>query len=388
MIKRKSFILVVVFSMVFFLGLPGIAQNGLNFKDRVYAQSAAPITIEATPAQKLDVSPATKTVPVSTVALKAEVSSSNLPQPEVKEVYKFGTTNDINIAINDSIVVKIDNFKGYYQKIICDGKNPCSTKLILNLDGRRVSSVLSQSIVFEKEQGIITFHLQRDKDNDEIWGDLIGNPKITSIFSGRETQLSVSLLAGEDATPIAISKSFRLVGIRWYHLLFWLVLLGLAWVYIIKRNISLFVCERSSEPSQKPFSLSRCQMLWWLFWMMFSYIFIYMATGATDTLNETALGLLGIGSGTTIGAVLLDNNSISDGKTQGFWKDLLSSKKQEGPNISRLQLILWTMVLTVIFGVSVYGRLAIPQLSPTLLALQAIASGTYLGSKVSENAKT
>jgi hypothetical protein len=44
----------------------------------------------------------------------------------------------------------------------------------------------------------------------------------------------------------------------------------------------------------------------------------------------------------------------------------------------------WTLVTGVIFCVSVYNRLAMPDFSPTLLALMGISSATYLGAKIPE----
>jgi hypothetical protein len=376
MIKRKSFVFVVAFSMVLCLLLSGgFAQGSVNSKELVYAPPLNTIAAD------LDNS-----------LLALSVASPESIEPAVTKVYKFNNHSQEPVAINDLIVVEVNRFKEYYEKKICGEKNPCNAKIALSLDNRKIPGIFSEPIIFEGEKGILHFRLIRDKTNDEIWSDLIGSADPRTIFSPRRTELSISPVIGENGTPIAKSYSFELLRFRWIHMLFWTILLLLALTFILKWDIQKLLREDSSDEiaiAHRPYSLSRCQMLWWLFWIIVSYIFIYMATGAIDTITETVLGLMGIGSATTLGAVLIDaNDDFKPGNTRksiSFWQDLLNSKYQKGAGLHRLQLILWTMILTVVFLVSVYSKLSMPQLSPTLLALQGIASGTYLGFKFPEN---
>jgi hypothetical protein len=374
MIKRKRFVFVVAFSIGLCLLLSGFAQGSINSGELVYVQSPSLNTIAVDQDNRL---------------LALNVAS---PEPIVTNVYNFSNHSQEPVAINDLIVVEVNKFKGYYEKILCGEKNSCNAKIALNLDNRRIPGIFSEPIIFEGEKGILHFRLMRDKTNDEIWSDLIGSADPRTIFSPRKTELSISPATGENGTPIAKSYSFALLRFRWIHMLFWTILLLLALTFILKWDVQKLLREDSSDEidiAHRPYSLSRCQMLWWLFWVIVSYIFIYMATGAIDTITETVLGLMGIGSATTLGAVLIDasDDSKPDSirKSISFWQDLLNSKYQKGAGLHRLQLILWTMILTVVFLVSVYSKLSMPQLSPTLLALQGIASGTYLGFKFPEN---
>jgi hypothetical protein len=68
--------------------------------------------------------------------------------------------------------------------------------------------------------------------------------------------------------------------------------------------------------------------------------------------------------------------------SQGFFKDIMSDDGDV--SFHRLQIIIWTIVLGIIFVNSVYDRLAMPEFSGTLLALMGISSGTYLGFKGTE----
>jgi hypothetical protein len=144
--------------------------------------------------------------------------------------------------------------------------------------------------------------------------------------------------------------------------------------------------------TQAPYSLSRFQLAFWSVLVIAAYVFIWMITEELDTITGSVLVLLGIGSGTALGAAMIDQ-----GKTpapdpakpaltsQGFLRDVLSD--EQGISLYRFQLFIWTLVLGVIFCASVYDGLAMPQFSTTLLGLMGISSGTYLGFKVPEQSK-
>ncbi|WP_291980644.1 hypothetical protein [Luteitalea sp.] len=66
----------------------------------------------------------------------------------------------------------------------------------------------------------------------------------------------------------------------------------------------------------------------------------------------------------------------------GFWKDLLSD--ENGVSFHRFQIMAWTVVLAVIFCVTVYESLAMPDFDAKLLGLMGLSSGTYLGFKFPE----
>jgi hypothetical protein len=390
MIKRKNFAFIVAFSIMLCLMLPGFTQGSINSGNLVYAQSLSSPTLsaETLPDQGL----------LAIEVAQAQAESPEPIMPSVVAVYKFNNQNkkpvenNEPVAINDLIVVEINKFKSYYEQVLCNNETICNAKVALSLDNRRIPGILSEPVIFKGEQGILHFRLARDKTNDEIWSDLIGSADPRTIFTPRTTDLSISPATGGNGTPIAKSHPVALLRFRWIHMLFWTTMLLLALTFILKWDVKRLLREDSLDEiamADRPYSLSRCQMLWWLFWVVVSYIFIYMATGAIDTITETVLSLMGIGSATTLGAVLIDASDNSkpnnENKTMGFWQDLLNSKYQKGAGVHRLQLILWTMILTVIFLVSVYTKLSMPQFSLTLLALQGISSGTYLGFKFPEN---
>ena len=68
--------------------------------------------------------------------------------------------------------------------------------------------------------------------------------------------------------------------------------------------------------------------------------------------------------------------------TQGWFKDIVTDIN--GTALHRLQVLVWTALLGVVFLVGVWHDLAMPQFSATLLALMAISSTGYVGFKYSE----
>lgn len=74
-------------------------------------------------------------------------------------------------------------------------------------------------------------------------------------------------------------------------------------------------------------------------------------------------------------------NSIPS--SRGFLNDLLSDQHGGGETgFHRIQMLVWTLILGVIFIYSVWETLAMPVFSTTLLELQGISAGVYLGFKI------
>jgi len=196
----------------------------------------------------------------------------------------------------------------------------------------------------------------------------------------------------------------------------------------------------------RPYSLARCQMAAWFAVVIGSFFFIWLVTKDLSTITSTALVLIGMGAGTGIWAVAADggkrrtrNNALEEAiaektaleqeiaglnnqlavvadkdltekrnakqgvvqvltariadltrresmqPTSGVLADLLTDDYGNYA-LYRVQMLLWTVALIVIFVNQVWTRLSMPEFSTTLLALMGISSGTYLGFKLQEAA--
>jgi len=140
-------------------------------------------------------------------------------------------------------------------------------------------------------------------------------------------------------------------------------------------------------------------MALWLFVIITSFISVWIINDDFNTLNSTALLLLGISSATFVSASIIDSanhsaagNSLdSTGltmpigvrKKERFWLLQLLSDN-EGVTLHRFQILAWTLVMVVVFVFDTILNLKMPDFDPTVLGVIGISSGTYLGFKFPE----
>ena len=213
------------------------------------------------------------------------------------------------------------------------------------------------------------------------------------------------------------------------------------------RTINLSAIGVDNISYKTTYSLARFQMAFWFTLTIISFFFIWLITDAYDIITTTILTLIGISAATSLSAAVIDDNKnteilnqtielknermrlereitdlnefvtsnpaapdLADRKSlikiksarvieisplinknvsiltpqqsDGFFNDIL--KDVNGVSFHRLQMLVWTFVLGLIFLYSVWKRLSMPEFSATLLALQGITAGTYLGFKFPE----
>jgi hypothetical protein len=166
---------------------------------------------------------------------------------------------------------------------------------------------------------------------------------------------------------------------------------------------------RSENPA---FSLARVQMAVWTMLVFYAYLYIWFLTGDYKaTIPASIVGLMGISLGTLGVASAVDVNNVAKNKekldklkadptaspdqvkeleartvvcpSSGIFLDLFTSA--DGTSLHRLQFGLWTIALAVVFIVTVWHTIAMPDFDATLLGLMGLTSGTYATLKVPEN---
>lgn len=304
--------------------------------------------------------------------------------------------------------------------------------LRLFLDGVELTDLNPEAV--QQVEGIegtsdVRFKLERNADNRGAWRTLLGPFKL----SPRNVTVGVGLAGEEEiAGSPGVTLSLNVVRKGWFF--GYLVLLAVVFVAFFFApmpsggKLTDSLRDRQAEPSsdgKKPFSLARCQMAWWFFLVIAAYVFLWMVLGDLDTITGSILTLMGIGSGTALGAAMIDSSKKTEkeqaeaelseahataqaatstpadqvrltmterkvANLQGVVKtrhtsvlaDLLSDSN--GYSFHRFQIAVWTVILGIIFVVAVAQQLAMPQFSETLLGLMGISSGTYLGFKFPE----
>jgi hypothetical protein len=225
-------------------------------------------------------------------------------------------------------------------------------------------------------------------------------------------------------------------------LAYWIGVALLAVVLIVLARTTALLRDRGNGT---PWSLGRTQMAWWFFFVVASFVFIWLATTNYASLSNSVLALIGISSGTALAGAVIDDGKQSQMQQrpqlqteqnqlqqanqqlapapapgaaapavnpaaipilqanlsrlgaiatqlaqipspqqprQSFWRDILSD--ENGISFHRFQIVTWTLVLTVIFVWKVKTASQMPDFDPKLLGLMGISSGTYIGFKFPE----
>lgn len=331
---------------------------------------------------------------------------------KVTEVYKPGDPGKKENAadIGNKIVVVLDKPDEFLAQMACLKKDA-----LLYIDGRATGNKLAVPVT-DPHKGL-AFFLRATGASRDFWTAQFGRPD----FDPRPLRVTVGI---EDQAPLPSDKTLNLIVLPPGWLLFWLLLFAVLVVgfFKIARNSRILrdpVLDPDTPNEPGAYSLSKVQGAWWFFIIIASYLLIGIVTGDfSNSINSTALILLGIGAGTVIGSAAIDASKIDQrkadlaaekvklaavptnspaaknsqakidalsGKSVNFLQDILSDGN--GVNFHRFQLAAWTLVLSIIFIKEVYLDLAMPTFNQTLMGLIGLSAGTYLGLKIPEPTK-
>jgi hypothetical protein len=424
-----------------------------------WSQNQNSDTLNKTPETKRSVTPSDS----------GHIDPNNLPVVQVVDAYKLGMDSitdkkERNSAgIGDIIVVKVKNLKTLLNRSKCVDTNGkplpgCKEQEIrLFIEGRMMKDIAPESGAPQKEDGELQYHLERNENNDEEWADILGAPKDGNFFY-KPAKISVGLENEYAENSIA---NFNMIRIKstWFIVCAICLLAYYISLSIYAKKSSL-LRDRAIDASalgisnagvKSPYSLGRFQMAFWFSLVITSFLFIWLITGAYDIITPAILGLIGISVGTSLSAVVIDDNkqqellnttslliaeqnalqtdipalksniatalntapvplnlaglqttlndkqlrlqqiqpeltknlaALVPKKSRDFFKDILWDAN--GISFHRLQMFVWTWVLGILFIYSVWVRLSMPEFSATLLGLQGLTAGTYLGFKIPE----
>ncbi|MFO0758419.1 MAG: hypothetical protein U0359_18145 [Byssovorax sp.] len=253
-------------------------------------------------------------------------------------------------------------------------------KLALFIDGMLLSGLALRPMSVESRD-VLRVELVRTPDNRDVWGALLGG----RAFSGRKIAVQIGL---DDGSPLSEAGAFQLSPFP-HRSGFFIVIMALfvlGSTAVLSTRTTMLRDGATADGKLGTFSLSRVQAALWFAQVVMAFLWIWSTTGEADTITESSLALLGIGSATALGGVLVDQSGEAKSApvqpSQGLINDLLTDDR--GYALYRFQMVVWSVVLSVLFWSSVYKHLAMPDFSATVLGLMGISSGTYLGFKVPE----
>lgn len=322
--------------------------------------------------------------------------------------------------------------------------------LVLSLNGRLLKGV-TPAPAASGDPNELQFELKRldpvEGDQDSIDNRATWNALMSKAMLRQMVQVGV-VLAGNPPASAPDRIIFRILPWYWTWVGLFMLLL-LAVFLVLAANSDIVRDGPTAAAAALPwwkfgigsgpkysFSLARCQMAWWFFIILASFLYIWMIFGDTDTLTAGALVLMGISAATGFSSFVVDSSKADQrqsltaqqatlnarltalaaaiaadpnnaaltteqqqkqasldqvtqnlaalpspvGLSQGFLNDIL--RDETGVSFHRFQMVAWTIVLGFIFAVAVYRSLAMPDFSPTLLGLMGISAGTYVGFKI------
>ena len=280
--------------------------------------------------------------------------------------------NQYQVYVDDWVVVSVCNLSDLLKS--ADAEQKPVTLFAEGLDtGNEVMAIDAQA-------GTLTFILGRDDNNREFWRPFLYDP----LFDP-EVDMHISVGVKGERPLLRVPNANMTVHVRKMYVdwttsifLIGLLIFTIVLFYAASRTDMLRMGP-AVDGVRQPYALGRTQMAWWFFLVVLSYTYIWLCIGDRDTIPTSVLGLMGISSATALAAVFITPaGSTTPRKTQGFWRDLVADDNGTIA-LDRLQIVVWTLVLSGIFLNSVIWELTMPDFSATLLALMGISSGTYIG---------
>jgi hypothetical protein len=183
-----------------------------------------------------------------------------------------------------------------------EAKGITTDDLTLTLNGHPITGIKGSMI----DENTLEFKLRRTEETKATWNELLGSPK----FSDSTRQMKVGL-RGPDSKEFATARvaSFRLYSPFRAKLCLIGLLLMFGVFFWLARTTNIIRDSNPPKPEtgkRRPYSLARTQAAFWFFLVITAFLLIYLITNDYNTITEQALILIGIGTGTALGAAMID----------------------------------------------------------------------------------
>lgn len=235
---------------------------------------------------------------------------------------------------------------------------------------------------------ILSFLVTRDAEKEpsrEQWAQLLEQQR-GGVAMSFPLAITIDSRPGIPVrTPVDFVFSITTRGKLWGTLAVGLLVFG--WIYY-----RLLLSPSALRDSPGGFySLGKSQMAFWGLLVPLAFFGIFVNTGNLEYIPDGVLTLLGISGATGLGAVVIGNpkskSAVGDGVAENklltqFFRDLCDDG--DGVSIHRMQAVLWTLFLGIVFVYQVAQVIAMPVFSTTLLLMMGISNSTYLGLKTQE----
>jgi hypothetical protein len=225
---------------------------------------------------------------------------------------------------------------------------------------------------------LVLFYVSRTADDAAVWSKIMAQMEWGASGARIPVHIGVGTDAGEFDNPSATQLALTVVDI-WALAAGALTFLAAVGALLCAARISAILRDGKVGSS---YSLGRVQMAFWLYLITAAFVLIWLVTGDYNgVLTGQALTLLGISGSTGLMAIAVNNGGATT-DSAGFWADILSDGG--GVALHRLQIVVWTLILGVVFLAEIYRSFRLPEFDSNLLILMGISGVTYVGFKFNE----
>jgi hypothetical protein len=207
------------------------------------------------------------------------------------------------VQLQDVIAVKVANLEKLY-----DGA--CQNKtIVLFLNGHPIKSLTPYPPTNPGDK-VLNFVLSRTEASKAAWTTILGRPS----FDFRDVDVSVGF---EDQSPLKPTSgklphlNLDIIPTGWF-ILWCSIFVGMVVLFFVTARRSNIIRDGNPIADDAPgvsgtYSLSKSQGAWWFFVVIAAYLLIGILIGDfSNSINSTALILLGIGAGTVLGSAAID----------------------------------------------------------------------------------
>jgi hypothetical protein len=250
--------------------------------------------------------------------------------------------------------------------------------LHLFLDGLELKG--SVGALVDRKKNLVEFDVARTTDDSDVWSKIIGQFKLG--WWGAHVPVHVGVGTDKQGEfDNATQAPLELLVVD-----FWAFVPG-ALTFLTAVLALVFAAQTSAilrdGAAGTTYSLARVQMAFWLYLITAAFIFIWLVTGDYNgVLSSQTLTLMGISGTTALMGISVDKATTPappPTTSQGFLNDILN--ENGGVALHRLQIVVWTAILGVVFFFAIYRSFRLPEFDSNLLILMGISGVTYAGFK-------
>lgn len=266
--------------------------------------------------------------------------------------------------------------------------NASQSNLGLVFNGVRMKQMATTLTRLDEGQSLeLSFLLSRDSeavDNRESWNDFLGTARH---HEDRHSELLVELgltIGKDPVRQIGAAQAIAFLGTdvtSIYIAIFCGLIAILLAFYLALKHPSLL-----RDHPNGAYSLAKSQMAFWAVLLAVTFTVLYVLLDDLEHIPNSLLILVGLSGATSFASIWItpsaDKAVMPDHGMRNFLQDICSDGT--GASVHRVQAVVWTAILGVVFINQVMLVISMPDFNSTLLTLLGISNGTYVALKMKE----